>query len=53
MSDKLAVFVHKDDKCSIQVSRRDVGSEPNSYTVNKSLRITWLYVTSLLNKASL
>lgn len=37
MSDKLAVFVHKDDKWSIQLGRREVGSKPNSYIVNKSL----------------
>lgn len=37
MFDKLAVFVCKDDKRSIQLTRRDVGIKPNSCTVNKSL----------------
>lgn len=37
MFDKLAVFICKDDKWSIQLTRRDVGIKPSSYIVNKSL----------------
>lgn len=36
MSDKLAVFIRKDDKWSMQLTRRDVGIKPTSYIVNKS-----------------